>query len=36
MVTLQNEIIDAEERRQNQPKVTKTGKYTQTRKFSPR
>lgn len=36
MVTLQNEFIDAEEQRTSGSKVIKTGKHTQTRKFSPR
>jgi hypothetical protein len=36
MVTLQNEMIDAEEKRTTGAKVTKTGKHTQTRKFSPK
>ena len=36
LVTLQNEVIDAEEKRTNAPSVVKTGKFTQTRKFSPK
>jgi predicted ATPase len=36
MVTLQNEVIDADENRSSGAKVTKTGKHTQTRKYSPR
>jgi len=36
LVTLQNEIMDAEEKRTGGSSVTKTGKWTQTRKFSPK
>jgi len=36
LVTLQNEVIDAEEKRTTGSTVTKTGKHTQTRKFSPK
>ena len=36
MLTLQNELSDAKERQQSAPKVTKTGKWSQTRKFSPK
>jgi hypothetical protein len=36
MVTLQNEIIDANERRISAPTVTKTGKFSQTRKYTPK
>ena len=36
MVTLQNEAIDAEERRSSGSRVTKTGKWSQTRKYSPK
>lgn len=36
MVTLQNEVIDADEKRTSGSSVTKTGKWTQTRKHTPK
>lgn len=36
LVTLQNEVIDSEEKRTTGSTVTKTGKNTRTRKYSPK
>jgi hypothetical protein len=36
IVTLQNQINKTEEESENTPKVTKTGKFTSTRSYSPK